>query len=63
MAIDNLPCELPRDSSDGFGHDLVERVFPSLLEADSEKIIERATITRNGKLMPNFHYLSDYAGV
>ena len=23
MAVDNLPCELPRDASDSFGHDLV----------------------------------------
>ncbi|MEO6884435.1 MAG: NAD(P)-dependent oxidoreductase [Bacteroidia bacterium] len=63
MAVDNLPCELPRDASDGFGNDLVERVFPSLLGDDNEKIIERATITKDGKLMPHFDYLSDYAGV
>ena len=32
MAIDNLPCELPRDSSDGFGKHLIERVLPSLFK-------------------------------
>jgi len=63
MAVDNLPCELPRDASEDFGRDLIEKVLPSLLENDKEKIIERASITANGKLMPNFEYLSDYANV
>jgi hypothetical protein len=61
MAVDNLPCELPRDASDDFGKDLMERVLPHVLETDPDKIIERATICSNGKLMPNFEYLSDYA--
>jgi saccharopine dehydrogenase (NAD+, L-lysine-forming) len=61
MAVDNLPCELPRDASDGFGRDLVERVFPALLGNDAEGIIDRATICKGGKLCPAFEYLSDYA--
>jgi saccharopine dehydrogenase (NAD+, L-lysine-forming) len=61
MAVDNLPCELPRDASDGFGKDLTERVIPALVGADSEKIIERATICKDGKLSPKFEYLADYA--
>jgi saccharopine dehydrogenase (NAD+, L-lysine-forming) len=61
MAVDNLPCELPRDASDGFGKDLTERVMPALMGEDSEKIIERATICKDGKLMPKFEYLADYA--
>ena len=60
MAVDNLPCELPRDASDGFGKDLLERVLPNLIN-DSNKIIERATICAEGKLTPAFEYLSDYA--
>ncbi|MGZ3864244.1 MAG: NAD(P)-dependent oxidoreductase [Bacteroidia bacterium] len=61
MAVDNLPCELPRDSSDDFGKDLAERVLPHLLGEDNDKIIERATICKQGKLMPAFEYLKDYA--
>ena len=61
MAVDNLPCELPRDSSDDFGKDLTERVLPHLLGPDTDKVIERATICRHGKLMPAFEYLADYA--
>jgi saccharopine dehydrogenase (NAD+, L-lysine forming) len=61
MAVDNLPCELPRDSSDDFGKDLAERVLPHLLGDDNDKVIERATICKKGKLMPAFDYLHDYA--
>lgn len=63
MAIDNLPCELPRDSSEGFGKHLMERVMPSMLEDDESGMIERATITKNGNLMPRFEYLSEFAGL
>jgi len=61
MAVDNLPCELPRDASDGFGRDLVERVFPALLGNDPERMIERASICKDGKLTKGFEYLKDYA--
>ncbi len=61
MSIDNLPCELPRDSSEGFGNDLINKVLPYLLGSDPDNIIERATIVKNGELMPRFFYLSDYA--
>ncbi len=60
MAVDNLPCELPRDASASFGHDLVERVLPELLGDDARGVIERATIADNGKLTERFTYLQDY---
>lgn len=61
MAVDNLPCELPRDSSDDFGKDLIERVLPHLLGNDADKVIERGTICKDGKLTKGFEYLADYA--
>jgi saccharopine dehydrogenase (NAD+, L-lysine forming) len=61
MAVDNLPCELPRDASDDFGKDLTERVLPHILGEDPDGVIERASICKNGKLTPAFEYLSDYA--
>ena len=61
MAVDNLPCELPRDASDGFGKHLVERVLPSLFGNDSTGLIERAAILESGKLTKRFEYLRDYA--
>ena len=62
MAIDNLPCELPRDASEDFGNELIKYVIPRLLEDDPDRIIERATqTTSDGELMPDFKYLEDYA--
>ena len=61
MAVDNLPCELPRDASDDFGKDLMERVLPFLFNEDVDRIIERASICKDGKLTKDFEYLSDYA--
>lgn len=60
MAVDNLPCELPRDASEDFGKELMQRVFPYLLGEDKIKMIERATITKGGKLTPKYIYLEDY---
>jgi saccharopine dehydrogenase (NAD+, L-lysine-forming) len=60
MSIDNLPCELPRDSSDGFGKHLLERVMPSIINAADPSLIERATIVKGGKLTERFLYLTDY---
>ena len=61
MAVDNLPCELPRDSSRGFGNDLIKDVLPHLLGEDAEGIIANSSITRDGVLTEKFKYLSDYA--
>ena len=63
MAVDNLPCELPRDASKDFGCSLMRDVVPALMGNDPDGIIERATICKAGKLMPNFSYLADYASV
>ena len=62
MSIDNLPSELPRDASKAFGLTLCEKILPEFDRGDSE-ILERATITRNGRLGPYFTYLADFAGV
>jgi len=63
MAIDNLPGEVPRDASYDFGIQLMNNAFPYLFEKDYDRIIERATITNNGRLMPEFEYLRNYAGL
>jgi len=63
MAVDNLPCELPRDASDGFGKHLIERLLPSLFGDEDHSIIDRASILRDGKLTSRFEYLKDYASL
>jgi hypothetical protein len=62
MAIDNLPCELPLDASEDFGNELIKHVIPKLLGDDPDAVIERASETNlDGKLMPSFKYLENYA--
>ena len=63
MAVDNLPGEVPRDASVDFGKGLIEKVFPALFGDDPTGIIERASITSDGKLGPHFQYLKDFAEV
>ena len=60
MAVDNLPCELPRNASEDFGRELIDNVLPHLLGDDSEGMISRATIAENGELTKHFAYLQDY---
>jgi alanine dehydrogenase len=60
MAVDNLPCELPKDASDGFGEVFLERVIPAFFNNDADGILERAKMTENGKLTPRFAYLQDF---
>lgn len=60
MAVDNLPCELPKDASEGFGEVFLERVIPAFFNNDADGILQRAKITENGKLTPRFSYLQDY---
>ena len=60
MAIDNLPCELPKDASEGFGEMFLEHVIPAFFNNDANGVLERAKITENGRLTPRFAYLQDY---
>jgi saccharopine dehydrogenase (NAD+, L-lysine forming) len=60
MAVDNLPCELPRSASEEFGRDLIDRILKPLLAEDIDGIIAHATMAENGKLTANFSYLEDY---
>lgn len=60
MAVDNLPCELPKDASEGFGEMFMEHVIPAFFNKDKDGILQRAKITEKGKLTPRFSYLQDY---
>ena len=60
MAVDNLPCELPKDASEGFGEMFLEHVFPSFFNGDKDEVLQRAKITERGKLTPRFSYLQDF---
>jgi len=60
MAVDNLPCEIPKDASEGFGEQFMEHVIPAFFNGDKDGILQRAKITENGKLTERFAYLQDY---
>lgn len=60
MAVDNLPCEIPKDASIGFGEQFMEHVIPAFFNGDKDGVLRRAKITEKGKLTERFSYLQDY---
>jgi alpha-aminoadipic semialdehyde synthase len=68
MAVDNLPCELPRESSEHFGS-VLRGMVPALAQADFAVDFEglhlpshlkKAVITHRGQLTPKYRYLQEY---
>lgn len=68
LAVDNLPCELPKDSSASFSNTLVPHV-PVLCSTDFSVPLEKlslpqfflkAVIAHQGSLTPNFQYLKEF---
>ncbi|NCO62762.1 MAG: alanine dehydrogenase [Flavobacteriales bacterium] len=60
MSVDNLPCELPKDASEGFGNQFLQHVMPAFFNNDKDGVLARAKITENGQLTSRFAYLQDY---
>jgi alanine dehydrogenase len=71
MAVDNLPCELPRNASQDFGRELIDQVLPYLLFEDNSSYLKennltdlnriaRANITKDKDLTAEFEYLREY---
>ncbi len=65
LAVDNLPCELPKESSDRFSHALTPFV-PAIAAADYDRPfaelalppeIHGAIVTHHGELTPGYRYL------
>jgi alpha-aminoadipic semialdehyde synthase len=68
MAIDNLPCEIPRESSQYFSSVLREMVVP-LVHADWQvpfemldlpPCLKRAVIVHRGRLTPDYQYIQQH---
>ena len=68
MGVDNLPCELPRESSEEFSKSLVN-VVPNIVKADFNKDfndcklpdeIKKAVILYHGKLTKDYSYIDNY---
>lgn len=61
MAVDNLPCELPKDASEDFGSELIKEVLPSLIRGDIHGVIAKGTeTTLDGQLTEHYAYLQNY---
>ena len=60
MAVDNLPCELPKDASEGFGEMFLQNVIPAFFNNDKNGVLQRAKMTEKGKLTNRFSYLQDF---
>lgn len=61
MAVGNLPNELPRDASRYFGEQLIKFVLEDLV-GNGSPVLDRATMTADGKLTATYEYLAEYAG-
>jgi alpha-aminoadipic semialdehyde synthase len=68
MAVDNLPCEIPRESSQYFSSVLRDMVGP-LVDADWQvpfetldlpPYLKRAVIVHNGRLTPDYRYIQKH---
>jgi alpha-aminoadipic semialdehyde synthase len=69
MGVDNLPCELPRESSQSFSETLI-RFVPAIMKADFTVAdfdavalppeIKNAVIVYQGKLTPSYRYINKY---
>ena len=60
MAVDNLPCESPKDASEGFGEMFLQHVIPAFYNDDEDGILARAKMTENGQLTERYAYLQEY---
>jgi saccharopine dehydrogenase (NAD+, L-lysine-forming) len=60
MAVDNLPCELPKDASEGFSENFAKYVIPAFFNNDKDGVLQRAKMAENGKLTERFSYLQDF---
>ena len=60
MTVDNLPNEIARDASEGFGKNFEKHIIPAFFNGDKDGILQRAKMTENGQLTPRFKYLQDY---
>lgn len=60
MAVDNLPCELPKDASEGFGEMFLRHVIPAFFNNDQDGILQRARMTCKGILTKRYSYLQNF---
>lgn len=60
MAVENLSAELPLDASRHFGKQLLSELLPAMMNSETDKVLQRATLVENGRIMPGFLFLERY---
>jgi saccharopine dehydrogenase (NAD+, L-lysine-forming) len=69
MAVDNLPCELPRESSTSFSETLLDFIpvfasadftTPTFEDLELPKEVKNAIIVYRGALTKNYEYIGEY---
>lgn len=60
MSINNLPTELAKDASDGFGQMLLDTIVPALIEGNNSGFLSTGRVTDKGKLTAKYAYLQDF---
>ena len=68
MAVDNLPCEFPRESSEYFSavlRDMVGSLAAANWQVDFAELdlpvhLKKAVIVHKGELAPSYRYLRQY---
>ena len=68
MSVDNLPCELPKESSTSFSNSLINFI-PDIAKADYSvdfqrlnipEEIKKAVVLHHGKLTPDYQYIKGF---
>ncbi len=68
MAVDNLPCEFPKESSKAFSEvlkDFIDRIASADFESNYEDLdlpapIKKGLILHNGKFTKDYEYMKDF---
>ena len=60
MAVDNLPCELPKDASEDFGRHMIDHILPQFFNNDQHGILKNASLCMEGALTQKYQYMQDF---
>lgn len=60
MAIDNLPCEMPRETSVDFGKQFMEQILPTLMSNFDHPILTNACVIKKGSFTDKYRYLKKF---